>query len=54
MNGVQAGGATSDFEGNYVIKPITPGKYDIRCSYVGYKTLLTKGLIIGAGKIEFL
>ncbi len=53
MNGVQAGGATSDFEGNYVIKPITPGKYDIRCSYVGYKTLLTKGLIIGAGKIEF-
>ncbi len=53
MNGVQAGGATSDFDGNYIIKPINPGRYDVRCSYVGYKTLLTKGLVIGAGKIEF-
>jgi len=53
MNGVQAGGATSDFDGNYTIKPINPGRYDVRCSYVGYQTLLTKGVIIGAGKIEF-
>ena len=53
MNGVQAGGATSDFDGNYTIKPINPGRYDVRCSYVGYQTLLTKGVIVGAGKIEF-
>lgn len=54
QNGVQAGGATSDFDGNYTIKPINPGKYDVKTSYVGYQAQEVRGFIVGAGKIEYL
>ena len=54
MNGVQAGGATSDFDGNYIIKPINPGKYDVKATFVGFKPLMVRGLVVGSGKIEFL
>lgn len=53
MKGVQQGGTTSDFDGNYTIKPINPGNYDIRCSYVGYQSRLITGFRVGAGKVEF-
>lgn len=51
--GKQMGGTTSDFDGNYTIKPITPGKYDLKATYVGYKPLLIRGVIINANKITF-
>lgn len=54
QNGVQAGGATSDIDGNYTIKPINPGKYDVKCSFVGYQPQVTRNFIVGSGKIEFL
>jgi len=52
--GAQVGGATSDFDGNYTIKPITPGKYDVKATYVGYKPQITKGVVINSDKITFL
>lgn len=52
--GRQFGGTTTDFEGNYTIKPIPPGTYDVKASYVGYKPLLYQGVIIPDGKITFL
>jgi hypothetical protein len=33
--GRQIGGATSDFDGKYTIKPLPPGKYNLKASYVG-------------------
>lgn len=51
--GKQMGGTTSDFDGNYTIKPITPGKYDLKATYVGYKPILIRGVIINANKITF-
>ncbi len=51
--GSQVGGATSDFDGNYMIKPITPGKYDLKATFVGYKTVLIQGIIIGGDQIRF-
>ncbi len=51
--GTQAGGATSDFDGKYQIKPLTPGKYDLKATFVGYKTLLIEGIIIGGDQIRF-
>jgi len=51
--GAQMGGTTSDFDGNYTIKPITPGTYDVRATYVGYKPLLMKGMIIKSDNISF-
>lgn len=54
LGGTMIGGATSDFEGNYTIKPIPPGKYDVKASYVGYKTSMVTGIVISADQIKFL
>lgn len=51
--GRQVGGSTSDFDGNYTIKPITPGKYDLKATFVGYKPLLIKNIVINSDKITF-
>ncbi|MDG1135303.1 MAG: carboxypeptidase-like regulatory domain-containing protein, partial [Bacteroidales bacterium] len=54
IKGTQVGGATSDFDGKYQIKPLTPGKYNLKATFVGYKTLLIEGIIIGGlGQIRF-
>ncbi|MCD4745957.1 MAG: carboxypeptidase regulatory-like domain-containing protein [Bacteroidales bacterium] len=52
--GAMMGGSTSDFEGNYVIKPLTPGKYNVKATYVGYKPLMIQGVLIHADQIRFL
>jgi outer membrane receptor protein involved in Fe transport len=53
MGGTQAGGTTSDFDGNYTIKPLTPGKYDIKATYIGYKPMLIRGFIIKSDQIGY-
>jgi outer membrane receptor protein involved in Fe transport len=53
LGGTMAGGTTSDFDGNYTIKPITPGKYDLKATYVGYKPMLVKGVQIKSDQITF-
>jgi hypothetical protein len=35
--GTQVAGGSTDFDGNYNIKPIDPGSYDVLVSYVGYQ-----------------
>ena len=52
-NGNQIGGATTDFDGNYVIKPIEPGKYTLKATFVGYQTVEVTGIIVSANKITF-
>ena len=51
--GYQMGGTSSDFDGNYIIKPIPPGKYDIRVTFIGYKEVLIRGIQINANQIRF-
>lgn len=51
--GTMVGGATSDFDGNYTIKPIDPGSYDIKATFVGYKPLMIRSVVIGADQIRF-
>ncbi|MCX6273158.1 MAG: TonB-dependent receptor [Bacteroidetes bacterium] len=51
--GTQIGGTTTDFDGNFTIKPITPGKYDLKATYVGYKPIMVKGVVINSDKITF-
>ncbi len=46
-------GTVTDFDGKYVIKPLTPGTYDLRASFVGYKTKEIKGVIVGGDRITF-
>jgi len=54
LGGTLIGGTTSDFDGNYVIKPIPPGTYELKATYVGFQPVTIKGVIIKAGTIEFL
>jgi outer membrane receptor protein involved in Fe transport len=53
VGGVQVGGSTSDFDGNFQIKPVPPGKVDLKASFVGYKPFMFKGVIISPDKITF-
>ncbi|MBE9467245.1 MAG: carboxypeptidase-like regulatory domain-containing protein [Bacteroidetes bacterium] len=54
LNGNMVGGGTSDFDGNYTIKPIPAGKFVVKASYVGYSTLQMNGVVIYSDKIRFL
>ncbi len=53
LNGIQKYGGSTDFDGGFDIKPITPGKYDLKVSFLGYGPVLIKGVVIRAGKITF-
>lgn len=52
--GKQAGGTTTDFDGNYTIKPLPPGNYNVKATYVGYKPLMIKGVQVNADQVRFL
>lgn len=54
LGGSQEGGATSDIDGNYTIKPIPAGEYDVKATYVGYQPVQINDVIISADKITFL
>lgn len=46
QNGKIINGATSDFDGNYVIKPLMPGSYQLKCNYVGYQPVIMPNISI--------
>lgn len=53
QNGNQVAGGSTDFDGKYTIKPIPPGKYDLKVSYVGYKPKMITGIQVNFNKITF-
>lgn len=48
QNGEQRGGAQTDMDGNYQIKPLSAGAYDVIASFVGYKKSIKKGVQVTA------
>ncbi|MCB0697614.1 MAG: carboxypeptidase-like regulatory domain-containing protein, partial [Chitinophagaceae bacterium] len=46
QGGILKGGAATDFDGNFVIKPLAPGRYDLTVKYIGYKESKTVGVIV--------
>jgi hypothetical protein len=52
--GRQFGGTTTNFDGEYTIRPIPPGRYDVKATYVGYKPILVQNVVVNADKITFL
>lgn len=53
QDGNPVGKTVADIDGNYTIKPIPPGKYDLKAAAVGYKTLVIRGVIIGGDKTTY-
>ncbi len=47
-------GAQTDFEGFYTIKPLPPGQYEVKISYVGYQEQVIQDVLGEADKITFL
>ncbi len=52
QNGVQVGVGTTDMDGYAMIKPLAPGKYDVKGVYVGYKALEIKGINVFEGNTK--
>lgn len=50
----QVAGGTTDFDGNYIIKPVPPGTYNVLVSSVGYNAKQIQGVTINSGRIRFL
>lgn len=53
-NGVQVTGGSSDFDGEYFIKPIDPGTYDVVVAYTGYQPSRQVGVVVSSNIITFL
>ena len=53
-NGNQIGGTTTDFDGKYTIKPIDPGTYNIKATFVGYQTKEITNVVISADQIRYV
>ncbi len=54
MNGVNAGGAQTDLDGNYQIKPLNAGVYSVKIQYTGYKPVEIVGVIVSDLKTSYL
>lgn len=54
QNGVQVGVGTTDMDGYAMIKPLAPGKYDVKGVYVGYQAAEVKGVIVGDAKTAYI
>lgn len=52
--GIQSGAGTTNIDGEVVIKPLNPGKYNVRATYVGYQQVEIKDVILTVGKTAYL
>lgn len=48
--GITKGGTVTDFDGNYVIKPLDPGRYDVVVNYIAQKESRTTGVLVQPGQ----
>lgn len=54
QNGNAVARAVADINGEFTIKPIPPGTYDVKVASVGYQTYFTKGVVIGGDKTSYV
>lgn len=52
--GSQVAGTMTDFDGKFTFPALTPGKYNIQATYVGYKPIKVEGIVVSSGKITFV
>jgi hypothetical protein len=52
--GIQSGVGTTNIDGEVMIKPLNPGKYNVKATYVGYAPVEIKDVILTVGKTAYL
>lgn len=52
--GAQVAGTMTDFDGKYTIPALTPGKYTLQATYVGYQPIKVDNIIVNSGKITIV
>lgn len=48
--GIAKGTAITDFDGKFIIKPLSPGRYDVSVKIIGFKEFKTTGVIVSTDK----
>lgn len=54
MGGIQAGVGTTNIDGEVTIKPLNPGKYNVKATYVGYQAVETDNITVSVGKTVYI
>lgn len=52
--GSQIAGTMTDFDGKFTFPALTPGKYNIQATYVGYQPIQVNDVVVNSGKITFV
>ena len=52
--GSQVAGTMTDFDGKFTFTALTPGKYNIQATYVGYQAIKVADVVVNAGRITFV
>jgi hypothetical protein len=47
---IEKGGAVTNFDGNYSIKPLDAGRYDMKATYAGCKETIVQGVVVSPDK----
>lgn len=51
--GVNAGGTTTDLDGNFTLKPLAAGTYTLKVQYTGYQTTEVQNVIVSENKTTY-
>lgn len=54
QGGIQVAVGTTDMDGYAMIKPLNPGKYDVKGVYVGYQPKEMKGITVSESKTAYI
>ena len=54
INGAKRKGTTSDGKGNYSLSDLSPDRYELKISYLGYKDVLVSNVVVISGKETIL
>jgi len=52
--GSQVAGTMTDFDGKFTFPALTPGKYTVQATYVGYQPMQVNDVVVMSGKITFM
>lgn len=54
IGGIQAAVGTTNIDGEVMIKPLNPGKYNVKATYVGYQAVQMDNVVVSVGKTTYL